>query len=228
MKRVEELLKLSQEQRRKTLIRVDAGFGTDANINWLLRRSYQVLAKGYSGKRANAFAREITHWQEITPGKWIAPAVNPKSYYRKTQSVVLKTRSDKGKLKHSIIISSLWNYTPLALIDLYDDRAQIENEIKSDKHGLHLPKRRKKGLHAQEALILLTDLAHNVLSFTQPIWATESALKGRGIGFIVKEILEIPGKAMFNDDKLVKLRLKSSHPLSKPVLKCLDYLLNQF
>lgn len=228
MERVEGFLKLSHDQRRKTLIRVDGGFGTDTNINWLLRRSYQVLAKGYSGKRAKAFGREIVHWEEIALGKWIAPAANPRSYYKKTQSVVVKTKSDKGKLKHSIIISSLWNHTPLALIELYDDRASIENEIKSDKHGLHLPLRRKKGLHAQEALILLTDLAHNVLSFTQAIWAMQPALRGRGIGFIVKEILEIPGKAMFNDDKLVKLRLKSSHPLSKPVLDCLECLFNVF
>jgi len=51
-------------QRRQVLIRLDAGFGSDDNINWLLHRGYHVLSKGYSGKRATAFARQVRQWQQ--------------------------------------------------------------------------------------------------------------------------------------------------------------------
>ena len=53
------------------------------------------------------------------------------------------------------------------LSHLYDERARIETEIKADKGGLLLPKRRKKQFEVQEALILLTDLAHNILAWSR-------------------------------------------------------------
>ena len=49
-----------------------------------------------------------------------------------------------------------------------------------------------------------------------------------GIYFIVNEILTIPGKLLFQDRQLVKLRLKATHPLAKPVLACLARILREF
>ncbi len=224
---VERLLKLTKDQRKRTIFRTDGGFGTDANINWILRRGYQILTKGYSGKRANAFAKMITHWDEVSSGKWIAPAVNPIKYSRKTKTIVVRFKSEKGKIKHCLIISSLLSFTSLEQVDFYDDRAAIEIEIKADKGSLNLPKRRKRNLYAQEALVLLTDLAHNIVGWTRPIWANEPYLNG-GTEFIMKKIFEIPGKAMFDENELIKLRLKASHPFAKPVLKCLEHLLEEF
>jgi hypothetical protein len=43
----------------------------------------------------------------------------------------------------------------------------VENEIKADTGGLLLPRRRKKHLNAQEALVLLADLAHNIWVFVE-------------------------------------------------------------
>jgi hypothetical protein len=57
------------------VLRLDGGFGTDANLNWALWHGYQVLAKGYSGKRAKAFAQVVPWWEELRAGeRWIAPA----------------------------------------------------------------------------------------------------------------------------------------------------------
>ena len=47
---LQRLLPLTWAERQRTLIRIDAGFGDDANLSWLLPWGYQVLAKGYSGK----------------------------------------------------------------------------------------------------------------------------------------------------------------------------------
>jgi hypothetical protein len=44
------------------LIRLDAGFGNDPNINWLLHRGYQILSKHKSSKRASLIASQIDEW----------------------------------------------------------------------------------------------------------------------------------------------------------------------
>jgi len=70
---LERVLYLDLLRRQRTLIRLDGGFGSDDNLAWLLNRSYQLIAKGYSGKRAAAYARQVRHWIEVRPGeKWVA------------------------------------------------------------------------------------------------------------------------------------------------------------
>ena len=49
-----------------------------------------------------------------------------------------------------------------------------------------------------------------------------------GIYSIVNKIMPIPGKVMFEDDQLVKVRLQATHPLAKPVLACLSRILAEF
>jgi len=218
-------------QRRHVLLRLDAGFGSDANINWLLHRGYQVLSKGYSSKRAAAFARQIKQWQQVDHRKWIAPGPTHLCgrYYRRTQTVVLRWQVPRSRrFKHALLICSFCDRAIVHVSDLYDDRASIENEIKADKGGLLLPRRRKKHANAQEALVLLTDLAHNILAWPRRFGAAESKIGHVGIYFIINEILPIPGKVLFQDRHLVKLRLKATHPLAKPVLSCLGRLLVEF
>jgi hypothetical protein len=49
-------LDLERERRRKRLVwRLDGGFGTDEKLHWLLARQYQVIAKGFSGRRAELY-----------------------------------------------------------------------------------------------------------------------------------------------------------------------------
>ena len=56
--------------------------------------------------------------------------------------------------KHALFICSLLDLDLFEISHLYDERASMENEIKADKGGLLLPKRRKKQLEAQEAFVL--------------------------------------------------------------------------
>ena len=56
---VEQLLQmLDRQHRRHILVRLDAGFGTDTNINWLLHRGYHVLSKGYSRSEERRVGKE--------------------------------------------------------------------------------------------------------------------------------------------------------------------------
>lgn len=61
IRELERILSLAEERqkRRRTLVRLDGGFGTDANLNWLMWRGYEFIAKGYGGKRANKLAKSV-------------------------------------------------------------------------------------------------------------------------------------------------------------------------
>ena len=232
IQQLEALLELhARPQRGGVLIRLDAGFGNDQNINWLLHRGYQVFSKHKSSKRASLIASQIDDWHPLNDQKWVANVPKPlcHRYYRRTQTVVLCWYNTKSHVfKHALLICSLLNLNLLQISHLYDERACIETEIKADKGGLLLPKRRKKQFEAQEALILLTDLAHHILAWSRHFWAAEAKIGDLGIYGIVNKIMTIPGKLRFEDGKLVKARLQATHPLAKPVVSCLSRLLRDF
>jgi len=63
IEQLEALLQMKdRHQRSGVLIRLDAGFGNDQNINWLLHRGYQLLSKHKSSKRASLIASQIDEW----------------------------------------------------------------------------------------------------------------------------------------------------------------------
>lgn len=232
IEQVEALLEINDRHHRGgVLIRLDAGFGNDQNINWLLHRGYQILSKHKSSKRASLIASQIDEWHPLDDQKWVAEV--PKSlchhYYRRTQaSVLCWYNSRRDVFKYALLICSLLDLDLFQMSHLYDERASMENEIKADKRGLLLPKRRKKQLEAQEALVLLTDLAHNIFAWSRNFWAAEAKISDFGIYGILNKIMTIPGKLTFEDGKLVKARLQATHPLAKPVVSCLSRLLRDF
>jgi Transposase DDE domain group 1 len=232
IEQLEALLQLhDRHQRSRVLIRVDAGFGNDQNINWLLHRGYHVLSKHKSSKRASLIASQIDEWYPLDDRKWIAEVPKPlcHPYYRRTQTAVLCWYNPKSNVfKHALLICSLLDLDLFEISHLYDERASMENEIKADKGGLLLPKRRKKQLEAQEALGLLTDLAHNIVAWSRDFWAAEPKIGDLGLYGIVNKIMTIPGKLTFEEGKLVKARLQATHPLAKPVVSCLSRLLRDF
>jgi hypothetical protein len=232
IQQLEALLQLhARHQRGRILVRLDAGFGNDQNINWLLHRGYQVLSNHKSSKRASLIASQVDTWYPLDDRKWVAkvPQFLCHRYYRRTQTVVLCWYNSKSNtFKHALLVCSLLDVDLFEISHLYDERARIETEIKADKGGLLLPKRRKKQFEAQEALILLTDLAHNILAWSRDFWAAEAKIGDLGIYGIVNKIMMIPGKLTFEDGKLVKARLQATHPLAKPVVSCLSRLLRDF
>ena len=141
---------------------------------------------------------------------------------------MLKWKTEQDTYRHSLLITSLMGHSLAALAEAYDDRAAIEAELKADKGGLQLHRRRKQRLAAQEALVLLTDLAHNLLAWTREWIFPDSPFADAGIHRMVKELLPIPGKVLVEEGHIVKLRLKTSHPLAKPMLVCLARLFERF
>lgn len=227
---IQEFLGWGQDQRQRTIIRSDASLGTDGNINWLLWLNYQVLMKGFSGNRATRFAKKIneTDWQEDSPRqRWIAGAPDPPRFARRINVFALRWQGKNGT-RYGTLLSTLLELEPLPAWRLHDGRGAMEVEIKADKQGLYLPKRRKTSFLAQEGLILLTDLGHNILSWTHHWVLEDSPFADFGTKRMVDELMCIPGRIEIMDGKLQKVALLETHPYAGPMRLILGNLLDLF
>ena len=138
---LERILKSCPGQRKRTLLRLDGGFGTDENIEWLCSGGYQFVAKGYGGGRAKKLARSVPEdaWHEgPTSGQSlaiVAPEEAPR-YSRKTKTLLRRWFDQKGKLYTDYLVSTLTALTASEMATLYDGRGGMESDIKGDKRGL--------------------------------------------------------------------------------------------
>jgi hypothetical protein len=219
----EEFLGLTPEQRPHIIWRTDGGFGSDANLHWLINRHYHILAKGFSWKRAMAWARRVHDWVEVRPGqRWLAWAPEQLDLGRPTRIVIARWLTPSGKWRYALYITTLLDLPLLTTIaDLYDDRGGAEVEIGSDKTGLKITHRCSQCMLAQEALILLADLGHNLLAWFHRDLLIQTRFATYGPKRIIQQLLCIPGELVFEGDVLVEVRLKQSHALAEPMLDIL-------
>jgi hypothetical protein len=231
LKALGPFLGFTQVQKQRTILRSDSGFGGDDNVNYALTEQWQVLTKGSGGRRPGAFARQIApeDWQTLRLGdRWVAPALAPPTYVRPVQHLVLRWQTQKGQLKHSTVVCSVLEWSMAQIIAYYDDRGACETEIQADKGGLKLCKRRKKRAAAQEALILLTDVAHNTLAWVSHLMFPDGPLAHFGATRLIEDVLAIPGRLIFNQDQLVEAQLNELHPHAAQVALGLERLLDYF
>jgi hypothetical protein len=140
----------------------------------------------------------------------------------------LRWRNASGELKHSVVVCSVYDWSPGEVIARSDDRGACETEFQADKGGLQMRRRRKKRKDAQEALILLTDLAHNLLAWTVRWMFPEGTLAHVGPTQLVQDVLAIPGHLLFVEQQLVEVRLNELHPYAADVADGLERLLDHF
>lgn len=101
-------------------------------------------------------------------------------------------------------------------LHFYDERAVIEScSFRGDKQGLKIARRRKRSLCGQEGLILLAQLAHNLLSWAR-VWFSSASpkLKEYGTKRMVRDVLTIPGKVKFKEGRIVKVQMSKGHRLA--------------
>lgn len=228
---MDRFLALSQAQKRRTILRSDAGFGGDDNVNYALKKQWQVLTKGSGGRRPGAFARRIPSedWQTLRPDdRWVARAIDPPTYVRPVQHLVLRWRTQTGELKHSTVVCSVLDWSMVQVIEYYDDRGACETEIQADKGGLKLCKRRKRRAAAQEALVLLTDVAHNTLAWVSNWMFPDGPFACFGTTRLIEDVLAIPGHLIFSEERLVEVQLNELHPHATQVAAGLERLLDHF
>ncbi len=232
----EGVLALDAAKRASTLIRVDAGGGSLEDVNWLLARGYQVLAKDYSSVRSATLAASVTEWftdpkvPERQAG-WVTTA--PTAYVRPVVRVAVRCHKANGQWGYGVLIAPVV-LAPLAalvgqeqvVVDAaaqvltyvyaYDQRGGgIETTFKGDKQGLGLTKRSKKRFAAQQIATLLGSLAHNVI-----VWARgwlvgqQPKLAHYGMLRMVRDVFHIQGRiGVDTHGHVVRIVLNQAAPL---------------
>lgn len=231
MQALDQFLNLNPVQKQRTILRSDSGFGGDDNVNYALGKKWQLLTKGSGGQRPGSFARQVAaaDWQVLRPDdRWVAQVVNPPTYLESVQHLLLRWRNQKRELKYATVVCSILAWSMTEVINHYDARGACETEIQADKGGLKLCKRRKKHLPPQEVLILLTDIAHNLLAWSSRWMFADGPLAEFGTTRLIEDILTIPGHLIFNDERLIEVQLNELHPHATQVAQGLERLMAHF
>jgi hypothetical protein len=247
----EATLELNDYRRSRTILRIDAGGGSLDEVNWLLARGYQLHGKDISAKRAEGWAYTVKRWYDDPqhPGRqvgWAEPEMTP-DYVRPVKRLVIRWHKRNGQTSYGMLISTLSPRDVFGLLgqpasaarhpeklcrayaQLYDKRGgAIEIEIKEDKQGFGMVKRQKRKAEAQEMLVLLNQLAHNVLMWARN-WLTEVApqLARFGILRLVRDLLSVSGMIELNqrNSSIRRITLNRAAPLASGFLNALRALL---
>lgn len=195
--------------------RMDSGWGIDAVITYLLGRGYQVIGKVHNNRRIARLAQAASDWQPARhPGTELAMVTTPVVYERPVQQLVVRTPAPtEGTYGYTVFFCSRMDLTPHAVLAQYDRRAGIEADLKSDKRGLGMVTIRKHQLPAQRLLIVLIDLAHNILTWAREwLGVHHPHLASFGIVRLIRDVFAIPGRVKIKEHTIERIRLREGHP----------------
>ncbi len=248
----------TKAKRQKIQLRLDAGFGTENNINFALWRGYHVIVKGYSQKRAKKLAKSVKEWVAVPSNadntKREAGFVScPHRYCRKTAQIAVRTPTKKGGYSYSVLVTTSMNATLEQIVTLYDKRGGVpESTFCQDYQGLHLRKRHKGGFIAQKVLVLLSQLAHNLIIWIRSwlndalgeslftgeeeptktarktIALAQKTIQQRGIKRFIRQILALSGKVVVKERKVVGIFLNPLYPLVNRIKTAFDAFLKPY
>jgi hypothetical protein len=248
---MEKTLELDKAKRRRTVLRIDAGGGSMNGINWLLERGYHVHCKDFSSQRAAHYALSVKEWMDDPShgGRQLGWAiVKSGDYARPVRRLAVRWRKRNGQKCHALLISTLEPQEVMELLgqplekaadaqavllayaQLYDERGgAIEIDIKESKQGLGIAKRNKKSYCGQQIVMLLGQLAHNVMVWVKR-WLLSDApkLKKYGVQRMVRDMLAVSGFVEIDGAGLIKrVVMNKAAPLARHCVKSLGALLRQ-
>ncbi len=243
----EETLQLDEDKRRRSIVRVDAGGGSLKDVNWLLARDYLVDGKDYSGQQAKRLAKSVVDWyadphQPERQFGWVTETTE--AYVRPVKRIAVRCRQQDGKFAYGVLISalsaqhvltltgqslSLLEDPPavlLAYVTFYDRRGGgVETSFKGDKQGLGRGLRSKKRLAAQQMVMLLGSLAHNVVVWAHH-WLASPALHHYGTVRMVRDVFHMSGFLLTDAfGQVVQIVLNQAAPLAPALILPLRHLL---
>ncbi|HZS90964.1 MAG TPA: hypothetical protein VFE42_26165 [Chloroflexota bacterium] len=208
-------------KRARVEIRLDSGWGTDTILPWLLGRGYQVTGKFRSPARVRALIKGITAWSATSsPGREVAEVPQPLVFDRPLRQYAVRTPSSQTKsgYYHAVVFTTRSDVSMTGAVDHYDGRAGMEADLKGDKRGLGLGVIRKHRLAAQQMVILLMQVAHNVLVWARTWLATQAPrLRRCGIVRLIQEVWAIPGRVKLTAHGVQRVRLRRTHPHARDV-----------
>lgn len=242
----EEVLDLDQGRRQKTIVRSDGGGGRDEDINWLLERGYGVMLKIKNWKRASKLAQSVKEWHldPKTRDREVGWVEEPHPYCRPTRQLAMRMWvAKKNKWQYRVLVFNLsdeqlfWLVSrpapgqlgPTAVLFAalhgYDLRGGgVETSLKGSKQGVGLTKRNKRRFEAQEMLVLLAQLAYNLLTWTQDELARQAPKLARlGKLRLVRDLFHVPGQIRLDaQGRVVEITLAQDHHLAVPLVQALS------
>ncbi len=247
----ETTLALTQEQRQRTILRVDSGGGSLEDVNWVLARDYHYHGKDYSSVRAAHLADSVLEWvaDPQIAGREVGWVQEPPILYtRPVVRVAVRCRKKNGQWGYGVVVSSLSGEEVQALVGplpahltareqallayvyFYDGRGGgVETTFKEDKQGLGLTKRQKKRWEAQQVLSYLSTLAHNVLVWART-WLTSTAphLRRYGLKRLVRDVWGIYGMVELDQHgRIQAIILTQQHRLAQQLIAALQELVGR-
>src|SRR2546427_2100561 len=243
----EATLQLDEDKRYRTIVRVDAGGGSLADVNWLLARGYLVHGKDYSGQQAKRLAKSVADWY-VDPHQperqfgWVTETTD--TYVRPVKRIAVRCRQQDGQFAYGVLISALSAQhlltltgqslclledpavVLLAYVTFYDQRGGgVETSFKGDKQGLGEGLRSKKRFAAQQMVMLLGSLAHNVVVWARH-WLASPALRHYGTLRMVRDVFHISGFLLIDAcGQVTQLVLNQAAPLASALVHPLRNLL---
>ena len=245
----EAALELDEAKRRRTILRLDGGGGSRTDVNWALWRGYAVHCKDCSTQRAEKLAASVTEWIDDprNPGRQVGWVPEPtRASVRPVRRIAVRCPTKAGAWAVAVVISALAPHdimeltrqpvarvsdptaVLLAYVYFYDHRGGgIETANKEDKQGLGLSKRNKKRFEAQQIIVLLSALAHNVLVWARNWLASHHPRLARyGIKRLVRDVFQLSGSVLNSDTgQLVEIVLNQAAPLAAGLVAALRVLL---
>ncbi len=167
-------------------------------------------------------------------------------YVRAVRRVAVRWPRKDGQWEYAVVISTLTaravlaetgqppeaardhRAVTLAYVRFYDARGGgVETAIKDDKQGLGLTKRSKKRFAAQQMVVLLGALAHNVLVWARSWLAPhEPRLRRYGLKRLVRDVFQISGFLVHDaGGQVTQIVLNQRAPLARGLARSLAVLL---
>jgi hypothetical protein len=246
----EGVLDLDEDKRQRTILRADGNGGSEADVNWALSRGYHLHTKVYSWDQARKLAETVEVWHDDpkVPGRqfgWVTEETT--KYVRPLKRIAVRTQKKNGQWGIGVILSSLPAEITVSLARLpahslqdpsavlrayvyfYDLRGGgVETEFKEDKQGLGITKRNKKSFEAQQMLVQLNALAHNLIIWSRRWLAKTSNWIGQlGILRMVRDFFHVNGLIHFDaDGNIQRITLNQADPFASSICAGLRLLLD--
>ena len=167
--------------------------------------------------------------------------------------VAVRTPTQKGKYTYSVLVTTRLGATLAEVVTDYDQRGGVpESNFCQDYQGLSLRKRRKGGFVAQQMLVLLSQLAHNLIVWAKGWFSDaleESLFRGeeppdqnetalillaiqtiseRGQKRFLRQILSLKGKVVLKGQKVEQIGLNPLYPLINRIKTALEAFLKPY
>src|SRR5262249_33871485 len=150
-------------------------------------------------------AAQVKEWvsDPYTVGRYLGWVNEPShEHIRPVRRLALRRQKKNGQMNYAVILSTLEPSDVILLTkqpvdrlgdkravmgayaEFYNQRGgTVEIEIKEDKQGVGMTKRSKKRFEAQQMVVLLNSLAHNLIVWSRR-WLSATTPKLREYGFL--------------------------------------------